>query len=327
MITRLMFETGEPQIFADIDASYLTVHAASEQHAQALQRVGGRSAMIVPLKMQGTIFGALIFGSEQPHRYSDADLPLATELARRAAHAIQNARLFEAEQRATRARDEILEIVAHDLRSPLNSILLGAQVLQYANIPDPIARAEVESIVRSTQWANRLIEDLLDVRRIEEGILAITPTVVAPRDAIATSLPMHSMLATAAGISIRQEIVTDVRDVLADRDRLRQVLQNLIGNAVKFTSPGGRILISVVNEGEKFVRFSVSDTGTGIPEENLERVFDKFWQANRTERRGAGLGLPICKGIVERHGGRIWGASSIGQGTTFHFTLPAATSK
>ena len=138
---------------------------------------------------------------------------------------------------------------------------------------------------------------------------------------------MHSMLATAAGISIRQEIVTDVQFVWADWDRLRQVLQNLVGNAVKFTSPGGHILIHVVNDGPKFVRFSVTDTGTGIPEENLERVFDKFWQANRTERRGAGLGLPICKGIVEKHGGRIWGTSSVGQGTTFHFTLPAALSK
>ena len=324
MISRVVFETGEAQILDDVDTSYLRAHAESEAHAQALQRLSARSAMIVPLKMQGTTFGALVLGREEPHRYSDTDLPLATELARRAALAIQNARLFEAEQRATRARDEILEIVAHDLRSPLNSILLGAQILQYSNIPDPIARAEVESIVRSTQWANRLIQDLLDVRRIEEGVLAITPTRVSPRDAIAASLPMHSMLATAAGITIRQEIVTDVEHVWADRDRLRQVLENLVGNAVKFTSPGGHILISVVNDGPKFVRFSVTDTGTGIPEENLERVFDKFWQANRTERRGAGLGLPICKGIVEKHGGRIWGTSSVGQGTTFHFTLPTA---
>lgn len=324
MISRIVFETGEAQILEDIDTSFFRAHAESEEHALALERLSARSAMIVPLKMQGTIFGALVIGSEKPRRYSDADLPLAIELARRAALAIHNARLFEAERRATRARDEILEIVAHDLRSPLNSILLGAQVLQYANIPDPVARAEVESIVRSTQWANRLIEDLLDVRRIEEGILPITPTRVSPRDAIAASLQMHSMLASAAGISIRQEIVSDVHAVWADRDRLRQVLENLIGNAVKFTSPGGHILIHVVNDGPDFVRFSVSDTGTGIPEENLERVFDKFWQANRTERRGAGLGLPICKGIVEKHGGRIWGTSSVGHGASFHFTLPAA---
>jgi signal transduction histidine kinase len=283
--------------------------------------------MIVPLRIHGTIIGTFAFASNQPRRYSAADLPLATELARRVALAIHNARLFEAEQRATRARDEILEIVAHDLRSPLNSILLGAQLLQYANIPDPVARAEVESIVRSTQRANRLIEDLLDVRRIEEGALAIKPTIVCPRDAIAASVQMHSALATAAGITIRQEIVTDVQSVCADRDRLRQVLENLVGNAVKFTSPGGRVLISVINDGPNFVRFSVSDTGTGIPEENLERVFDKFWQANRTERRGAGLGLPICKGIVEKHGGRIWGTSAVGQGATFHFTLPAAPAK
>jgi PAS domain S-box-containing protein len=327
MVTRFVFDTGQAQILEDVDASYLRAHAESDEHAQALERLGARSTMIVPLKMQGTIFGALVLGSEKPHRYSEADLPLATELARRAALAIQNARLFEAEQRATRARDEILEVVAHDLRSPLNSILLGAQLLQYANIPDPVARAEVESIVRSTQWANRLIEDLLDVRRIEEGVLSIKPTLVSPRDAIAASVQMHSALETAAGISIRQEIVTDVQSVWADRDRLRQVLENLVGNAVKFTSPGGRVLISVVNDGPTFVRFSVSDTGTGIPEENLERVFDKFWQANRSERRGAGLGLPICKGIIEKHGGRIWGTSAVGQGATFHFTLPAAASK
>jgi PAS domain S-box-containing protein len=322
-----VFETGEPVIFDDMDLELFRSHASSEQHAESMQRAGRRSAMIVPLQIHGTIIGTFAFASNQPRRYSVADLPLATELARRVALAIHNARLFEAEQRATRARDEILEIVAHDLRSPLNSILLGAQVLQYANIPDPVARAEVESIVRSTQWANRLIEDLLDVRRIEEGVLSITPTRVLPRDAIAASLQMHSMLASAAGISIRQGIVTDAQAVWADRDRLQQVLENLIGNAVKFTSPGGHVLINVVNDGPNFVRFSVSDTGTGIPEENLERVFDKFWQANRTERRGAGLGLPICKGIVEKHGGRIWGTSSVGQGTTFHFTLPAVPAK
>jgi signal transduction histidine kinase len=104
---------------------------------------------------------------------------------------------------------------------------------------------------------------------------------------------------------------------------LLQVLENLVGNAMKFTGPGGRITLAATNE-PGFVHFSVTDTGAGIPEANLERVFDRFWQANRTERRGAGLGLPICKGIVERHGGRIWGTSSVGYGTTFNFTLPAA---
>lgn len=322
-----VFETGEPAIFEDMDLELFRAHASSEEHARVMEKSGRRSAMIVPLKIHGKIIGTFAFASNQPRRYSAADLPLATELARRAALAIHNARLYEAEQRATRARDEILEIVAHDLRTPLNSIQLGAQVLQLANIPDPVARGEVESILRSTQWANRLIEDLLDVRRIEGGILSITPTKVSPLDAIAASLPMHSMLATAAGITILQDVAADVQPVWADRDRLRQVLENLVGNAVRFTSPGGHISIGAVNDGPTFVRFSVRDTGTGIPEENLERVFDKFWQANRTERRGAGLGLPICKGIVEKHGGRIWGTSSVGQGTTFHFTLPTAPPK
>lgn len=322
-LSHLVLETREPLVIDDIDEEMIGAYAENEEHYRAMLSVAYRSAMVVPLVIQGEAFGALVLGSERARRYSSADIPLATELARRASLAIHNARLYEAAQQATRARDEILEIVAHDLRAPLNSILLGAQILEGVDTHDPVAHQEIESIVRSTQWANRLIEDLIDVRRIDGGALAITPTTVSVREEIRAALPMHQSVASAAGISIRESVAADVHAVWADRDRLRQVLENLIGNAVKFTSAGGHISIGAINDGS-FVRFTVSDTGTGIPEANLERVFDRFWQANRSERRGAGLGLPICKGIVEKHGGRIWATSAVGRGTTFHFTLPVA---
>lgn len=320
---RDVFATGEPHIYEDMDLAFYRSVIEDEQHLRVLQALGPRSAMAVPL-VHGGLIGALIFGSEQRRRYSAADLPLATELARRASSAISNARLYEAEQRATRVRDEVLSVVAHDLRSPLNSIYLGAQLLEHevAKLASSRAREEVQSIIRSTMWANRLIQDLLDVARIEGGGLVITPANVSPRAIIDEVMKMQRLVASAAGITLRSEIANDVQNVWADRDRLIQVLENLVGNALKFTAPGGRVTIAVTNEGE-FVQFAVSDTGAGIPEANLERVFDRFWQANRTERRGAGLGLPICKGIIEKHGGRIWGTSSVGLGTTFDFTVPA----
>jgi len=140
---------------------------------------------------------------------------------------------------------------------------------------------------------------------------------------IGDAVEAQKSIAAAASVDLRLEVARDVLDVSADRDRLLQVFDNIIGNALKFTPPGGHIRVGAALNEHK-VRFWVADTGIGIATEDLPHVFDRFWQARKGERRGTGLGLAIVKGIIEAHGGRIWVESVLGMGTTFFFALPAA---
>ena len=222
--------------------------------------------------------------------------------------------------RAARARDEILAIVAHDLRNPIQNIATAAAVLSSAG-EDQRARL-LGTIHRSTEEMARLIADLLDVARIESGSFSINKTQVDLRALLAEACERFEPQALARAVCLACETSAGVAPVGADRDRLSQVLTNLVGNALKFTPAGGRVSLRAVSE-EGAVRISVEDTGIGIPPQSLPRIFDRFWQATRSSRAGAGLGLAICKGIVEAHGGRIWASSTEGSGTSIHITLPA----
>jgi len=169
---------------------------------------------------------------------------------------------------------------------------------------------------------SRLIRDLLDMASIETGTLAVECDRVRADLLIADSAAAQKPLALAASLDFRLEVSKDLPDVWGDRERLHQVLENLIGNAVKFTKPGGRVIVGAVEKDDS-VLFWVSDTGAGIAAEHLPHVFERFWQARKGS--GAGLGLPIVKGIVEAHRGRIWAETAAGRGTTFFFTIPIAT--
>jgi signal transduction histidine kinase len=169
----------------------------------------------------------------------------------------------------------------------------------------------------------RLLSDLLEVTRLESGELPVIRKAVCAKEIIEASVESQRDVAAHASLQIEAARAEALPDIWADHDRLLQVFDNLIGNAIKFTGPGGRIAVGGVHKGSQ-VHFWVSDTGEGIAAENLSHLFDRFWQATRTDRRGAGLGLPIVKGIIEAHGGRIWAESTLGEGTTFFFTIPVA---
>jgi signal transduction histidine kinase len=170
---------------------------------------------------------------------------------------------------------------------------------------------------------NRLIQDILDVTRLEGGHLSVERARVPAGQLVLDSVEAQAPLAASASLSLEHDLGPGVSDVWADRERVLQVFENLIGNAVKFTNAGGRITAgAALRDGE--VLFWVEDTGAGIAAEEMPHVFDRFWQAQKTRRGGAGLGLQIVKGIVEAHGGRIWLESKAGVGTTFYFTLPPA---
>jgi signal transduction histidine kinase len=282
--------------------------------------------MAVPLRARGRLLGGLLLISSTPtRRYAAVDLDLAKELSLRAALAIDNARLYETARRATQARDDVLGIVAHDLRNPLGAIVMQATLLRRPGAePERRTRKPFEAIERAAGRANRLIQDLLDVTKLEAGRLSCEPSGLAARKIAADTVEAHEPLASSASVLLRLDMPEHLVDVWADRDRLQQVFENLIGNALKFTPAQGFIFFRAKPHPDELVLFSVTDSGPGIPKENLKDIFNPYWQAKRAERLGAGLGLPIARGIVESHGGKIWVESEPGKGTTFFFTLPAA---
>jgi len=206
------------------------------------------------------------------------------------------------------------------LRNPLTIIQALAGALRRRGKECEVA----DQILDATCRMNRLIQDLIDVTRLEAGTLPLNLERLDVDEIGSEVLNSQKTLASAASLEISLTEDPHIPAIWADRDRIRQVFENLIGNAIKFTQPGGRIeLRASAREGD--VLFSVADTGCGIRWDQLPHVFDLFWQARGEDaKRGAGLGLPIVKGIVEAHGGRVWAESVPGQGTTFFFTVPTA---
>lgn len=223
-------------------------------------------------------------------------------------------------------RDNFLGLVSHDLRNLLGGIVMSAELLS-ARAPENEDGAQTlvttQRIQRYAARMNRLIGDLTDVASIDAGKLAMIP---APGDAaalIAEAVDPFQAAASAKGISLQTEIGEGPLRAEFDHGRMLQVLANIIANAIKFTSEGGRIRVRGERAGDE-LRFSITDTGSGIPGNMLEAIFERFWQAGEDDRRGVGLGLYISKCIVEAHGGRIWAESTPGEGSRLCFTLPGA---
>ncbi|HEX7595528.1 MAG TPA: PAS domain S-box protein [Gemmatimonadaceae bacterium] len=316
--------TGAPVLEAEITPAFIQAAFAEEGQRRVVEALEPRSLICVPLVASGEPLGALtLVTSGSGRRYEIADLSLAADLARRAAIVVEHARLFHEAQQATRARDDVLAVVAHDLRNPLNTVTMAVSLMLENTPPERVQeRRQVEIVRRAADRMNRMIQDLLDVRRMESGRLTTDLIPESPAVLVNDTIDMLRPLATGSTIRLDTAIEPGLPLVLADAARVQQVLSNLVGNAVKFTPRGGRITVCAESmEGE--VRFSVIDTGPGIPAEQLPHIFGRFWQAKTSDRRGIGLGLAIAKGIVEAHNGRIWVESHVGLGSTFYFTLPA----
>jgi PAS domain S-box-containing protein len=323
--------TGRPR---RVNPATETPTDGSGELVRMLREVGARDALVMPVKERGSVLGALTLVSWQ-REFDDHDVELAGEFARRAARALDNARLYEASRRASRARDEVLSVVSHDLRNPLSGITMCASVLLDPEPPPPESvRSMAEVIRESAEWMGRIIQDLLDVSRIEAGRLALERAPVQAAEILDAIQDLMRLQVEDADKTLVVERDAELPPLDADRARVLQVLMNLIGNAVKFTSAGGKITVDTTlladaspDDGEPmptaYVRFRVRDTGVGISDSHLPHVFDRFWQVHATGRAGAGLGLAIAKGIVEAHGGSIWAESTLGEGTTFAFTIPA----
>ncbi|MFP5247191.1 MAG: sensor histidine kinase [Thermoanaerobaculia bacterium] len=237
---------------------------------------------------------------------------LATESAAR-----QTA--LERQQELVRIRDEILGVVSHDLRSPLTTIGLSAQLIAGGS-PDE-QNEHVQTIVTATRRMERLIHDLLDVTRAEQGKLSIRRDSIDPAAVVHDVVASHQPIAVSKQIEFEASVAADLPRVCGDADRLAQALTNLIGNAFKFTPAGGVVRLTVAQRNDK-VRFEVSDTGPGIAPGDLPHLFEPFWQAKKTAHLGAGLGLKITRAIVEAHDGSIEVTNRAGGGACFRFELP-----
>jgi len=221
-------------------------------------------------------------------------------------------------------RDNFLGLVSHDLRNLLSGIVMSAELLAARAPQDEGGAQTLVATARIQRYAarmNRLIGDLLDVASIDAGKLAIAPVPGDAATLTAEAVDTFQATASAKGISLQTEVADGPLRAEFDHDRMLQVLANVVTNAIKFTSQGGSIVVRGERAGDE-LRFSVSDTGSGIPGNMLEAIFERFWQVGKDDRRGVGLGLYISRCIVEAHGGKIWAESTLGEGSRLFFTIP-----
>ena len=282
----------------------------------------------VPISFGDRVVGHLYLTNKRgAEEFSSDDQHSIESLGRYAGAVMEIARLGDEAQDAIRSRDILLATVSHDLRSPLSAISISAKLLlrMLVSAEEATARRQAETISHAADRMSRFIDDLLTASTIDAGRLAMTTRAERIEAIVAEALDMFAFVAADSGLQITTVVPTGLPDVRCDRDRIHQVLANLIGNATKFTPAGGTITIEVAPHGGE-VHVSVIDTGPGIPEDIQPHVFESYWKgaAAASGRRGVGLGLFICKGIVEGHGGRIWVENAPGKGARFTFSIPIA---
>lgn len=314
-----VLRSGKPELYPSISDEFLAQAAHDERHLALARELGLRSAMIVPLVARGAILGTVTFASST-RSFDENDLAAAEDFAWRAALGLDNARLMHGMRDAVRLREEVLAVVSHDLRNALNTVNVAASLLAQ-KAADPSVSRSIGTIMRSANRMTHLIASLLDVASIQAGRLRIEK---APHDLAALvreTIEDAEPLATDRKLTLAWNGTPDSVDVSFDRERIAQVLSNLLGNAIKFAHSNSVVTVCV-EPVDREVRVSVADRGPGISPDELTHLFQPYWSAARHLKKGTGLGLYIAKSIVHAHGGRIWAESREGVGTTFHFTLP-----
>ena len=310
----------ERRTFSSDEGASATAHCRSAPQCEVM-RTGdpmyGESMLCLPLRARGATVGVLTLILDDGRKFSSADIKLARSLAARTAMAVDNANLYQRARAAARAREDVLAVVSHDLKNPLHAIRLNAELMAQASADDRSLR----SILRSVQGMQRMIDDLLDLARLESGHLVLSLRQHRIASMTGDALELMAPLAAAKGLVLRGPVAPLPQTLRCDRDRLLQVLSNILGNAIKFTDAGGVVTLDVDVTGDE-ARFVVRDGGCGIAPDHLPHVFDRYWQGGpRARRRGSGLGLFIARGIVEAHHGRIAIDSELGGGTTVTLQL------
>ncbi|MFQ6102049.1 MAG: ATP-binding protein [Anaerolineae bacterium] len=324
-IAGTVLTSGEPMIVLDAQAD-------PRHYREVGQQIGTetRSLLAVPLQIKDRRIGVLeTINKQGGGTFDQEDVETLTALAAQAAVAIENARLVEALREAyerlgelDKLKSDFIAIASHELRTPLSLILLYADLLQ-EQLGEK-AGPQLDAVLRAATHLKHIIEAMLNLRYLETGQMQVVPTHFDLRVEVEEACKDYQVIAETNGLVLEAEVPDEEVLVQADEDKVGVVLNNLISNAVKFTPAGGRVRVSVCSRGDE-VEFSVADTGVGIPPEELDRIFERFYQVedHMTRRHGGmGLGLSIVKGLVELHGGRVWVESGLGQGSRFVVVLP-----
>jgi signal transduction histidine kinase len=344
---------GTPVGRAIIDKETIHVHDLKAEvetefsHSKPRQAVSGaRTLLTTPLLPKGRAFGAIVIRRNEVRPFSDKQIELLRSFADQAVIAIENVRLFQEIQEKSRqletANERLKELdrlksdfvsnVSHELRTPLTAIK-GAVDLLLREVPGRLNESQNHYLSRvrsNTHHLAGLINDLLDLAKIEEGKIELKSARISVGGLV------HEVMETVRPLAAEKPVLLEVKVpepsvlVWADRDKVTQVLMNLIGNAIKFTSPQGRVTVSASSDGVEWAQVSVNDNGPGISVEECQKIFQKFYQVAEVggpKPKGTGLGLAISKALVELHGGKIWVESEPGRGSTFSFTLPVSGSQ
>jgi signal transduction histidine kinase/DNA-binding response OmpR family regulator len=332
-----VLRTGAAELYPQVSEQLLAAVAQDQTHLEALRALELRSLMLVPLESRGEVLGVISLASTGPESsriFTSADLALAEDLARRAAVAVDNARLYrtlkqakDAAVAANRAKDQFIAVLSHELRTPLTPVLTTVQDLERDDTLTPDGRSAIQMVRRNVELEAKLIDDLLDLTRISKGKLRLTLGTVDAHALLNSVLEICESDIVSKRQQVKVELAAARHHLRADSARLHQIFWNLIKNAVKFTPERGRISVSTSNDEAGNFELRVTDTGIGIEPDVLPRIFDAFEQGEQAVTRqfgGLGLGLAITRALVEGHGGQIR-AQSAGRGTGAIFAVRLPT--
>lgn len=319
-----ILRSGKPSLVKEISDEQLGAMRVSAREIQIARTLGVRSWLSVPMIARGRPLGAIAL-VRAADSFTEAEVAIAEDLANRAALAVDNAVLYQEAERANQTKADFLAVVSHDLRTPMTAIL-GYSDLMLAGIPEALPEKPREYVQRVQRAAHQLLfllNELLEFSRLEASAVTIRPAVTNVADVVRDVAVVMERIADQRGISLAVELPAQPILIETDPGKLRQILMNLTGNAVKYTDAG---TVSVqAEEHESGVLLRVRDTGRGIAKEHLSRIYDPFWQADGAERMradGAGLGLSVVKKLVSLLGGDIAVESEIGVGSAFTVRLP-----
>jgi signal transduction histidine kinase len=320
-----VIRTGQPELYPEISDEMLVTAARDEEHLAIMRELQIKSALIVPMIARGRTLGALtLISTQKGRRYGEPDIALAMEIATRAAIAMDNAQLYRSALAASEAKSAFLATMSHELRTPLNAII-GYQSLLTEGINGSLNESQLGQLSRMRASADHLlelIEEVLTFSRLEAGQEVAQRGEADLRPIVEEAVTMVTPLLEAKGLGLRLDLV-DAR-IFTDAGKLRQIVLNVLSNAVKFSDRGQISVRARLNE--SVAEISITDTGIGIAGENLERIFEPFWQVEQSSTRragGTGLGLSVARSLARLLGGEITAKSKLGEGSTFTVTVPA----
>ena len=336
-VGRLTRDTEVPVVQALRTGKMISIESAAEYREKYAGVIEGfeeladmQTYLATPLVHAGETVGSIALHFKEAAAVGASDRTFTLLLAQAAATALHRARSYDAELEKRRhaelvaqAREDVLGVVAHDLRNPLNLIQMTVELIIDEELPVERRKQMLDIALRASKQMNRLIDDLLDSVRMQAGRLSLDVEDVSVGTIIRQTEETFRPLAERRHLHF-ETTAQDGVTVRADPARVSQIVGNLVGNAIKFTPEQGSVKLRVTPD-DKNVVFQVVDDGPGIPPDNMSHLFDNFWQARKSDRRGVGLGLAIVKGLVEAHGGKIWVESNVDHGSTFSFSLPAVS--